>query len=185
LVQKGDECEIFDTLKFLIWFFDWYFQAQIHLLGNIFLWYSATFGLVLYLILLVFYLLRRCRRVYDLNEREWTKFQNVGYTLFCGYLINYLPYFFVERTLFLHNYLPALLFKISLLCYVIEHINFIVKRTNFKILLLIYKLLVVVWLALVIYVFQKFTVLSYGQKHLTADECLALRWKDTWDFIFS
>jgi dolichyl-phosphate-mannose-protein mannosyltransferase len=45
-----------------------------------------------------------------------------GEVLFGGYLIHYLPYFFVERTLFLHHYLPAFVFKVLLTAAVIEHI---------------------------------------------------------------
>ena len=38
-----------------------------------------------------------------------------------GYALHYFPYFLVERTLFLHHYLPAYMFKICLLAAVIEH----------------------------------------------------------------
>lgn len=155
------------------------------MLGNILLWYSASFGLFIYFGFLVFYLLRRRRLVHDLPPTEWNQFQNIGYSLFFGYLVNYIPYFFTESTLFLHNYLPALVFKICLLCYVIDHIYLVCKRTNLKYLINIYKLIVMMWVLTIIYVFKTFTVLSYGSTTLTAEECLKLRWKDTWDFIFS
>ncbi|KAF7282332.1 hypothetical protein GWI33_002904 [Rhynchophorus ferrugineus] len=50
-------------------------NAQIHLLGNIAIWYLATLGLLVYSVLLVFYLLRRQRNIFDLDEENWTKFQ--------------------------------------------------------------------------------------------------------------
>lgn len=42
---------------------------------------------------------------------------------------------------------------------------------------------IITWLIFVIYVFKKFSVLSYGTTNLSAKEILKLRWKDTWDFI--
>ncbi|CAO1319292.1 unnamed protein product [Diamesa serratosioi] len=160
-------------------------NAQIHLLGNIALWYSATIGLVLYVVTLVFYLLRRRRQIIDLSNQEWMKFQNIGFTLFGGYLINYLPYFFVERTLFLHNYLPALVYKICLLCYLIEHGYDTLKKLQQKLIILVYKILIVAWLFYIFYVFRTFLSVSYGRTKLTTDYVMQLRWKDTWDFIFA
>lgn len=40
-----------------------------------------------------------------------------------GYLLNYLPYFFVERTLFLYFYLPSLIFKYLLFASFLEYLH--------------------------------------------------------------
>lgn len=175
----------FLQLKTFIVLFSSIPQAQIHLLGNIALWYSATFGLLLYVALLVFYLLRRRRQIIDLHDQEWMKFQHIGFTLFLGYAINLVPYFFVERTLFLHNYLPALVYKICLLCFLVEHVYDILRRTQQKFIIFAYKVLVVTWLFYVFHVFQTFLSVSYGRTKLTTDAVMRLRWRDTWDFIFS
>lgn len=45
-----------------------YFQAQVHLLGNIVIWYTCSSGVLVYTALLVFYLLRRRRLCYDISE---------------------------------------------------------------------------------------------------------------------
>lgn len=161
------------------------FQAQIHLLGNIALWYSTTTGLLVYVALMVFYSLRRRRQIIDLNDQEWRKFQNIGFTLFLGYLVNFLPYFFIERTLFLHNYLPALVYKICLLCFLIEHVYDALRKSNQKLIILAYKLFVITWLFYVFHVFRTFLTVSYGRSKLTTDCVMKLRWRDTWDFIFS
>lgn len=44
------------------------FQAQIHLLGNIVIWASASLATVVYTLLFFWYLLRRRRRICDLPE---------------------------------------------------------------------------------------------------------------------
>jgi dolichyl-phosphate-mannose-protein mannosyltransferase len=134
---------------------------------------------------MVFYLLRRRRQIIDLSEQEWMKFESIGCTLFAGYAINFAPYFFVERTLFLHNYLPALVYKICLLCALIEHVYDILRRRNQNFMIFVYKAAVVVWIAYVFHVFQTFLSVSYGRTQLTTDSIMKLRWKDTWDFIFS
>ncbi|XP_070496483.1 protein O-mannosyltransferase 1 [Chironomus tepperi] len=160
-------------------------NAQIHLLGNIALWYSCTISLFVYAALMVFYLLRRRRQINDLNEQEWIKFESIGCILFVGYVINFAPYFFVERTLFLHNYLPALIYKICLLCALVEHVYDILRKMNQNFMIFVYKIAVLVWLAYVFHVFQTFLAISYGRTKLTSETILQLRWKDTWDFIFS
>ncbi|GJQ85607.1 hypothetical protein Trydic_g20157 [Trypoxylus dichotomus] len=50
-------------------------NAQIHLLGNIVIWYSATYCLLIYSLLLIFYLLRRRRLCYDIDEETWKAFR--------------------------------------------------------------------------------------------------------------
>ncbi|XP_023303033.2 protein O-mannosyltransferase 1 [Lucilia cuprina] len=160
-------------------------NGQIHLLGNILIWYTSTLGVLVYMILGVFYLLRRRRLCYDIDESEWQKFLSVGHIFFAGYLIHYLPYFFMERTLFLHHYFPAFLFKLQLLCYVIEHIDYLLRRYCGSALWMVrsYRLAVISWFVAVISVYIRFLPLSYGLEKLTAEEVIKLRWKDTWDFV--
>lgn len=40
-----------------------------------------------------------------------------------GWAVNYLPFFLMEKTLFLYHYLPALTFQILLLPVVLQHIH--------------------------------------------------------------
>lgn len=159
-------------------------NAQIHLLGNLVIWYSATLSLLIYCTFLVFYLLRRRRLCYDLDEQHWQKFRFIGEVFLAGYLFHYLPYFFVERTLFLHHYLPAFCFKVLLMTGLIEHLYFVL-RDILKLRFLVYLFvgLLLVWVGFVFNVFRMFTVLSYGTTQLTTGDIISLRWKDTWDFI--
>lgn len=135
--------------------------------------------------MMVFYFLRRRRQIIDLCDQEWRKFESIGYSLLLGYIINFAPYFFVERTLFLHNYLPALIFKICLLCAVIEHIYDILKRLKQNFMIFVLKLAILIWIGFVFHVFKTFLSVTYGRTKLTSESILTLRWRDTWDFIFS
>lgn len=112
------------------------------------------------------------------------KFYDAGCILFLGYWIHYLPYFFMDRTLFLHHYLPAYIFKILLLSYVVDHLYYIIKLSEkTRPITNIFILCVAIWLAYVVITFKKFSVLNYGNIDLTEHDLLNLRWKDTWDFI--
>lgn len=97
-----------------------------HLLGNIAIWYSGTISVIVYSALLIFYLIRRRRKCYDIAEEEWEKFVNNACVLLAGYFLHFLPYLFVERTLFLHHYLPAFIFKVLLTAATINHLYYLI-----------------------------------------------------------
>lgn len=146
--------------------------------------------MILYCSLLVFYLLRRRRQCYDIPEAVWHEYQLYGEIFVCGYLCHYLPYFFIERTLFLHHYLPAFTFQLLLMITFIQHIYYLLTNNilNFKayylyVIKYLYLIFIVGWTCCVIHVFIKFIVLSYGLVDLSTQDILNLRWKDTWDFI--
>lgn len=121
---------------------------------------------------------------FDITHEEWNKFSNIGSILLTGYLLHFLPFIFIEKTLFLHHYLPAFIFKLLLTAATIEHLYYFIRiRYRHNFLMYILKFGIITWLIFVIYIFKKFSVLSYGTTNLSAKEVLKLRWKDTWDFI--
>nr|CAG4641462.1 EOG090X015P [Eurycercus lamellatus] len=159
-------------------------NAQIHLLGNILVWYSATISLAVYCGLLVFYMLRQRRQCYDIHEEAWSQFRTTGEVLLLGYVFHFLPYFFVDHTLFLHHYLPALVFQLLLNAALVEHIYYLTRLVfakqffNWMCILIICS-----WMSGILMVFNKFTPLSYGTGPMNASQILELKLRDTWDFI--
>lgn len=160
-------------------------NAQIHLLGNVLIWYSCTLGIVVYFGLFIFYLLRRHRRFFDIDEKEWNRLLKVGHIYFIGYLMHYIPYFTMDSTLFLHNYMPAFLYKVQLFCFVVDHLEYLLRRFygSSKFIVNTYRLTVLTWFVAVVSVYIRFLPISYGWKDLTLYDILDLRWKDTWDFV--
>ncbi|KAF9804116.1 hypothetical protein SFRURICE_020544 [Spodoptera frugiperda] len=159
-------------------------NAQVHLIGNLITWYTGTICVVVYSALLALYAIRQRRACADLPPWALQKFYDGGCILFLGYWIHYLPYFFMDRTLFLHHYLPAYTFKILLLSFVIDHMYFILQsQEKTRPLTNIFIICIAAWLAYVVITFKKFSVLNYGNTNLTENDLLNLRWKDTWDFI--
>merc|ERR1719338_82684 len=111
-------------------------------MGNIVVWYTGTICLLLYSSLLVFYLLRRRRLI-----------------------------FFYDRTLFVHHYLPAYIFKIMLSAFFLSHCASLLSRVMAaRPLRLLCTGLTLAWLVAVVHVFQKFSVLSYAHTALSAND---------------
>ncbi|XP_054945392.1 protein O-mannosyl-transferase 1 isoform X8 [Physeter macrocephalus] len=98
-------------------------SAQIHLLGNVVIWASASLATLVYALLFIWYLFRRRRRVCDLPEDCWLRWVLAGALCAGGWAVNYVPFFMMEKTLFLYHYLPALAFQILLLPVVLEHVS--------------------------------------------------------------
>lgn len=147
-------------------------------------WYAGTLSVLLYSALLALYAIRQRRMCEDLPLQASHQFYNAGCILFLGYWLHYLPYFFIDRTLFLHHYLPAYIFKILLLTYVIDHVYFVLQlREKTRAFTNVFIIGITVWLAYVLLTFVKFSVLSYGNTDLNENDLINLRWKDTWDFI--
>ncbi|XP_047544708.1 protein O-mannosyltransferase 1 [Vanessa atalanta] len=159
-------------------------NAQVHLIGNLVTWYAGTISVLIFGALLAVYAIRQRRAYVDLPPYAAQKFYDAGCILFLGYWLHYLPYFFMDRTLFLHHYLPAYIFKILLLAYVIDHIFYILCTSEkIKPFIHVFILCITIWMAYVIRTYKMFSVLSYGNIDLTESDLLNLRWKDTWDFI--
>lgn len=157
---------------------------QVHLMGNIVIWYTASACVVLYSALLVFYLLRRRRLCYDIAEAEFQSYCRAGEVLLTGYLLHYLPYFFYDRTLFLHHYLPAYLYKLMLASYFLSHCAYHLRRLiGPSRCVSVCRVVVSLWALASLYVFYRFSVLAYASRPLSAQEVRDLRWKDTWDLI--
>ncbi|XP_028664461.1 protein O-mannosyl-transferase 1 [Erpetoichthys calabaricus] len=156
-------------------------NAQIHLIGNIVTWSSANLALCIYVILFLWYSVRRRRKIKDIPEDSWTQWVQAGVICAGGWAINYLPFFTMEKTLFLYHYLPALTFKILLFPIMLQHtydhvISLPAYRHGFG-------ALVLAWFSSVYMVYVTFSPLTYGQPSLSAAELGALRWKDSWDIL--
>ncbi|XP_026370008.1 protein O-mannosyl-transferase 1 isoform X2 [Ursus americanus] len=156
-------------------------SAQIHLLGNVVIWASASLATVVYALLFLWYLLRRRRSIRDLPEDSWLRWVLAGALCAGGWAVNYLPFFMMEKTLFLYHYLPALTFQILLLPAVLQHISDHLCRS--PPLRSLFSALVVAWYSCACHVFITLRPLTYGDKSLSPSELKALRWKDSWDIL--
>ena len=110
-------------------------------------------------------------------------------------MLHFLPYFLSERTLFLHHYLPAVVFKIILVASVTGHLterlieSNVITTTNHStsttksIRLQLVIAIYVALLSAVGYTFVQFLPLSYGIQELSAAEVAQLKWRKTWHLL--
>ncbi|KAK9392319.1 protein O-mannosyl-transferase 1-like [Crotalus adamanteus] len=155
--------------------------AQIHLLGNVVSWTSANVATVVYLVLFLGYLLRRQRNIQDIPDETWQQWLLAGGICVGGWAVNYLPFFLMEKTLFLYHYLPAVTFQILLIPVVLQHTSDFLCRSRLS--KSMHSALVAAWLSSVYLTYHTFQPLTYGKPALSKAELQALRWKDSWDIL--
>ena len=117
-----------------------------------------------------------------MKRGEWNMFVIGGYLLVGGYLINFLTYFPTSRLLFVHSYLPALLFKIILIPVLGNHF-YSVLFTRFPVGQSLVQLCCTVYCFAVVWTFHYFSPFTYGTKALSAKDIHSKKWFSTWDFL--
>ncbi|XP_027946325.1 protein O-mannosyl-transferase 1 isoform X2 [Eumetopias jubatus] len=115
------------------------------------------------------------------DQYSWLRWALAGALCAGGWAVNYVPFFMMEKTLFLYHYLPALAFQILLLPAVLEHLGDRLCRS--PLLRSLFSGLVVAWYSCACHVFNTLRPLTYGDKSLSPSELKALRWKDSWDIL--
>ncbi|XP_037082464.1 protein O-mannosyltransferase 1-like [Pollicipes pollicipes] len=158
-------------------------NAQIHLLGNAAVWAAASGALCLYAGLALVYLLRRRRGCYDIPDAEWTKMCTICQTILAGFAFNYVPYFVIDHTFFLHHYMLAYIFAVMITACAVDHLYFIADHLGWRPLRHLLTLCLLAWLAACVYTFAEFSVLSYGTTALSAGDVRSLSWRTSWDLI--
>ncbi|KAI4898339.1 hypothetical protein NFI96_024570, partial [Prochilodus magdalenae] len=156
-------------------------NAQIHLIGNFVTWTLANLALFVYALLFLTYLLRRRRKIEDIPEACWEQLVLAGAVCSGGWVVNYLPFFLMEKTLFLYHYLPAITFQILQIPVVVEHLYTHVLRSSQQ---KAFGGIILAALCSVYLCYRTFSPLTYGQPELTSEQLAALRWRESWDILF-
>ncbi|XP_061749837.1 protein O-mannosyl-transferase 1 [Nerophis ophidion] len=157
-------------------------NAQIHLIGNPVSWGVANLSLLTYLLLAAIYLLRRRRGIRDLPDAAWEQYVCVGEVCVGGWLVNFLPFVLMDKSLFLYHYLPALVFLHLLTAALLEHVHthlLSTARQRGVLQVCVCAMLVCVFLS-----YHLFCPLTYGSPELSANQLRALKWRDSWDILY-
>uniref|UniRef100_A0AAQ6INT2 Protein O-mannosyl-transferase 1 n=1 Tax=Anabas testudineus TaxID=64144 RepID=A0AAQ6INT2_ANATE len=155
-------------------------QAQIHLIGNPVSWGVANLCLMAYQLLAAVYLLRRRRGFKDLPDGVWSQFVCLGCVCVGGWLVNFVPFLLMEKTLFLYHYLPAQCYLYLLSPALLEHAHTHLSATHRRALCMCLSAgLLSVFLS-----YRNFCPLTYGSPELSANQLQALKWRDTWDILY-
>lgn len=142
---------------------------------------------------------------------SWEQLVLAGVVCSGGWAVNYLPFFLMEKTLFLYHYLPALTFQILQIPVVVEHLYTHTLRWLWREMLCSSPMfsqnclcrnssfstpprspwhqkafggVILAALCSVYICYRTFSPLTYGQPELTPEQLNALRWRDSWDILF-
>lgn len=157
-------------------------NAQIHLIGNPVSWAVANLSLLAYLLLAITYLLRRRRGIRDIPDEAWCRFLSLGAVCVGGWMVNFVPFLLMEKTLFLYHYLPALCYLHMLSPALLEHVHshlLSCKAQRRALSVLVMTLAVSVFRS-----YRTFGPLTYGIPQLSASELQRLKWRDSWDILY-
>jgi len=86
------------------------------MVGNPLTWYLGTLNMLSLIVLLFLHLAKKPNG----SSKYATKRGAQLYLVLGGWLFHYVPFFFVSRILYLHHYLPSLIFSVIGLCVVID-----------------------------------------------------------------
>jgi len=149
-------------------------HRQIYLIGNPFIWWSGTAAVLAYVAVRGFLILRAQRGYKDFLNTGVVKADQLCGFLFLGWALHYLPFFLMERQLFLHHYLPALYFSILLLAGMFDVVTGALRP---RVRLQIAGVILIVAIA----TFAYFSPLAYGN-NWTRSKCVKAQWVKSWDF---
>ncbi|ORX40287.1 putative Dolichyl-phosphate-mannose--protein mannosyltransferase 2 [Kockovaella imperatae] len=149
-------------------------HRQVYLVGNPVVWWTSTLAIALYVGVRGLLILRAKRGYRDLYAPKTAFYDETCAFLLMSWGLHYLPFFLMQRQLFLHHYLPALYFAVLLLCTVFDYITSRLRpRTRVQI--------AAVLLILVIWSYNHFSPLTYARPW-TRGKCERAKWLKTWDF---
>lgn len=139
-------------------------QGNIYLLGNPAVWWTAAVAVIV------------AAFIWLLRPKIFGKRRGLIVFLLAGYLLNYIPFAFIERPMFLYHYLFALLFAILILITEIELLlKWIDDKYGEKVANRIYKTII----AVVVIGFLYFVPFTYGNAMLPAD-ISGHQWLNSW-----
>ncbi|TIC14411.1 glycosyltransferase family 39 protein [Wallemia mellicola] len=148
-------------------------HKQIYLIGNPVVWwlgFVAILGSGAYLGLLTL----RNKRGYSDFDASTRHYTLISSFVASGWALHYIPFFLMERQLFIHHYLPALFYSIVMISVIFDLLtNKLRSRIRFQLAGLI--------LIVAMIVYFKFSPLMYGLEW-TNNECEKSKWLSSWDF---
>ncbi|KAJ2156767.1 Dolichyl-phosphate-mannose--protein mannosyltransferase 4 [Coemansia sp. RSA 552] len=167
-------------------------RRQIYLMGNLFGWWMAAAAMAAYAMVIAI-LEAADRRQHEVASNVAVRhiWRSTGF-LAMGWAMHYWPFFLMGRSLFLHHYLPALIFSYMVLGGLFHFLSFCdyqrfaLRHWNGRArALLLDPPATVFFIAVVaaqIACFVYYSPMVYGTTSLTPDEVNRMRWLSSFDF---
>ncbi|OAQ25441.1 glycosyltransferase family 39 protein, partial [Linnemannia elongata AG-77] len=140
------------------------YQRQMAIVANPVVWWTSAMGLVVYLASMAIFAVRQKRGYFETGQFQRFHLSDAG-TYFTGWAFHYIPFFFIDRILYLHHYFPALYFSILLTSSLLSGLSgFLPRPARFTLSTTISILAVAMFIRL--------APLSYGSE-MTREKCEA------------
>ncbi|KAK6198601.1 dolichyl-phosphate-mannose-protein mannosyltransferase [Scheffersomyces amazonensis] len=147
--------------------------SHIYLLGNGAIYYTANLIILITFIKLSFYMFKHLNPfTIPYESLSISSYYQNSFEYLLGWAFHYIPFFYMNRELFLHHYLPALFFSILLTAQFIEYQ--LSKRRQWGIFLII-----IISIS-ALYCFWSFMPIIYGL-NWTKSQCNHAKWLSSWD----
>ncbi|KEQ72514.1 dolichyl-phosphate-mannose-protein mannosyltransferase 1 [Aureobasidium namibiae CBS 147.97] len=156
-------------------------HRQIYLIGNPLIWWTSTVSVVVYLAFKALAVLRWQRGYKDYNNVPFKRFDYEVGTSVLGWALHWLPFFLMQRQLFLHHYFPALYFAIIALSQTYDFITARVPTFGLRQRPVIGTAGAAIFLALAISIFYMYSPVAYGNAW-TKTDCAKAKLFETWDW---
>jgi len=176
-------------------------EQQIYLLGNPFSYFITLVSFFTYCTIWFLDRFLEHRGIHHLHPRIRLWWDRTAGFIFIGYLLHYLPFFIMGRSLFLHHYLPASIFGFMNVGTLIEFLYTYILATNdqekkdttVKDDKVIYQpefspmqpMIAGLFSFISACAFIYFSPIVYGLKLNSHDDLLSRKWLDSWDFQFT
>lgn len=169
---------------------------QIYLLGNPIVWWMSITATMMYAAMWVLDRTLLQRGIDDFGglRRRWFH-RSIGF-LFVAWALHWFPFFLMGRMLFLHHYLPSMIFSTMITAAVFDFVGRLLGQdySRFKGRLnvpmtqwmsgevgFMYSFCLLVLGALSLICFFYFSPLTYGTGFDTIEELRARKWLESWD----
>ncbi|KAF1804918.1 hypothetical protein FB192DRAFT_1276162 [Mucor lusitanicus] len=147
--------------------------AQVILLGNPLVYWASTVAVFTFGIIFAFFQLRDKRGFHDHFNGKRAFFENSAGFFALGWVLHYIPYYYIDRQLFLQHYMPALYLAVLTLG---VGIDLIFKKSP-----RVVKLgFAVIASACIVYTYHVYSPITYGEPWSVA-KCEQATLLDSWD----
>lgn len=147
---------------------------QIYLLGNPIVWWSASFLFVAYAIYAVIMILKYHLGYSIAVDEHVFNFNYNVFIFLLGWGLHYLPFFLMDRQLFLHHYFPALYFAVLALGHVFQLIYAKNKR------IFTYTLFAIIFAASFYCYYERLPITN--GTNWSFEKCQKSKWFNSWDY---
>ncbi|KAL9555128.1 hypothetical protein MBANPS3_002493 [Mucor bainieri] len=147
--------------------------AQIILLGNPLVYWASTVAVLTFGFIFAFFQLRDKRGFHDHFNGKRAFFENSAGFFALGWVLHYIPFYYMDRQLFLQHYMPALYLAVLTLGVGID----LIFRQSPRVVKLGFA---VVASACLIYTYYVYSPITYGEPWSVA-ECEQASLLNTWD----